>query len=301
MYYYDSIYIDPAPRYVYYKTESLPRNISEEMNIIREETFKYYNQTLELEEENIKLKEENQYYKKKSVDQEKTIENLSNILSKTNLELNNVDSLMLKVKNELETLKVLSLQKCIHIENINNELMKDNNNKISLLKISHAKELKHVTEPLYNSLYDTKLEYQNLKKTFNTCKKENNKINKQLELKEEEIKKLNNTLKIKEEHIKNFKAKDEEYYKLNKFFELKDDEIRKLNRTLKIKDEQINELDKIRGNSVSVLKEYLDKVDNAEKKGKQYLERAELAERIIKEKQSEINQLILSQVLLRDI
>lgn len=208
-----------APRYIIYQTCIIPKNISDEFSIQREETFKYCNKSLYLEKENEKLKIENEEYKNKILYQEKLLHELNIKLKQNEETLISLIDMTSIIKNDFETKKKLISEKYTNIENIYNNIIKKQNENFFLLKKNFEKKLKNITEPLYNSLHDTKIKYNDLKKII---KKTN--INKEkLTINENKIKQQNEIII----NMKNIEKKYLEEININKIKIIEDDKIKK--------------------------------------------------------------------------
>lgn len=177
--YYYNIY---PQRFVICQTHAIPRDTCEEINILQEEIFKSHNYILELEEANYQLKIENENYKK-------TICYYNEILSNKTNEINNLTELTFIIKNEFDKFKKSLSAKY-------NDIIKNYDTTLSLLKINHKKEVK----PLYDSLHDIKIEYNNLKKTV----KKTNNIKEKLLSNEKIMSDQSETIINMEKEIKNY-------------------------------------------------------------------------------------------------
>lgn len=209
---------DPPPRYIICQSSIIPKSMSDEISIIREETFKYCNKLLNTEKENDELKIKNEEYNKIILHQEKLIYELNIKLKQNNEIIINLTDMILIIKNDFETMIKSIFKKYENIENIYNNIIKKQNEELFLFKKNYKEELNNITEPLYNSLHDIKFKYNDLKKMI----KKMNIYKEKLIINESEIKQLNEIII----NIKNTENKYLEEINNNKIKIIEDDKIK---------------------------------------------------------------------------
>lgn len=221
-------------RYVIYETSAIPRNISEEFNLLRLESLNYCKKLSEKEEENNELKKKildqaalisilkdtirdytfKKYNKKVEQNDKEHTEGTLNINHKIEQQDKLIGSLMNlieTIKKEFTECKQLLTDKYVTITNVLQETIKENNIILSSIERNHKREMVNITQPLYDSLHDIRLEYNNLKKV---------------------VKKMSiykTKLELNEKEVTELKIKNKEYLDNILFMKIKsrDDEIAK--------------------------------------------------------------------------